>query len=97
MTGGEAQFWVDDETTLLRPALAARTDADGGFALAIDRGETVVMAVESDHARGGLAVIPGNGSVRPIQIVEPLAQVRGRFTCELPIATVQPEATRAMS
>jgi thiol-disulfide isomerase/thioredoxin len=80
-----AEYWFSEQTAPLEPNRPARTDADGRFSLEVELygRETVVMAIDSTGGLGGVAIIPAKGPVGPIRIeLTPLAEVRGRFTCE---------------
>jgi thiol-disulfide isomerase/thioredoxin len=80
-----AESWFSEQMAPSEPNRPALTDADGGFALEVElyRRDTVVMAIDPTGGLGGLAVIPIKGPGAPIRIeLAPLAEVRGRFTCE---------------
>jgi thiol-disulfide isomerase/thioredoxin len=80
-----AESWFAEQAAPLEPNRPALTDADGRFSLEVELygRDTVVMAVDPTGGVGGLAVIPVKGPGGPIRIeIAPLAEVRGRFTCE---------------
>ena len=80
-----AEDWFADQTLPLEPNQPARTDAEGRFSLELQLygHDTVVMARDAAERLGGSLVIPAKGPDGPVEIkVAPMAEVRGRFTCE---------------
>jgi thiol-disulfide isomerase/thioredoxin len=82
-----AEFWFAEQSAPLEPSRPVLSESDGRFSLEVEfHGRaTVVMAMDSAAALGGVATVSPTSPKEPIEIeLQPLAVVRFRYTSKQP-------------